>query len=96
MTEPHDYGTGAGEALDKLSVREAVYQERNWEMAGEGKRWFDQVRRNSLEAGYWKSTMSKNDPETVTRGDLSDFRMRWPIPGPERLLNPNLTQNTGY
>ncbi len=96
MTEPHDYGTGAGEALDKLSVREAVYQERNWEMAGEGKRWFDQVRRNSLEAGYWKSTMSKNDPETVTRGDLSDFRMRYPISGPERLLNPNLTQNPGY
>ena len=96
LAEPHDYGTKAGEAVDKQSVREAIYQERNWEMAGEGKRWFDQVRRNSLEPGYWKSTLAKNDAETGTRGDLSEFRMRFPIPQPERLLNANLTQNPGY
>jgi hypothetical protein len=96
MTEPHDYGTVAGELVDKLSVRDAVYQERNWELAHEGKRWFDQVRRNSLEPGYWKTTMAQHDPETATRGDLSAFRMRFPIPGPERTLNPNLTQNPGY
>ncbi|MEO6526416.1 MAG: RagB/SusD family nutrient uptake outer membrane protein [Gemmatimonadaceae bacterium] len=96
LAEPHDYGTKAGEAIDKLSVREAIYQERNWETAGEGKRWFDQVRRNSLEPGYWKTTLTRNDPETATRGDLSEFRMRYPIPAPERLLNTNLTQNPGY
>lgn len=96
LAEPHDYGTRPGEPVDKLSVREAIYQERNWETAGEGKRWFDQVRRNSLERCYWKSTMTKNDPETGTRGDLSEFRKRYPISAPERLLNTNLTQNTGY
>ena len=95
-TQPHDYGTAAGEAVDKISLRDAIYQERNWEMAHEGKRWFDQIRRNSLEPGYWKSSMAAHDPETVTRGDLSEFRMRFPIPGPEILLNTNLTQNTGY
>lgn len=96
LAEPHDYGTKAGEATDKQSVRDAIYQERNWEMAGEGKRWFDLVRRNSLEPGYWKATLTKNDPETATRGDMSEFRMRYPIPAPERLLNTNLTQNPGY
>src|SRR5207248_1433982 len=31
-TEPHDYGT-AGEAMDKLSVRDAIFMERAWEFA---------------------------------------------------------------
>ena len=95
LAEPKDYGT-RGEPMDMRSVREAVYQERNWELSHEGKRWFDQIRRNSLEPGYWKTTMAQHDPETVTRGDLSEFRMRFPIPAPERTLNPNLTQNAGY
>ena len=95
FTEPHDYGT-KGEALDQLSVRDAVYQERNWELAHEGKRWWDQLRRNSLEPGYFKASMTANDPETVLRGDVREFRMRFPIPQPEMILNPNLVQNTGY
>ncbi len=95
FAEPHDYGT-KGEAMDQLSVRDAIYQERNWEMAHEGKRWFDQIRRNSLEPGYFKASIAAHDPETATRGDLKDFRMRFPIPGPELSLNPNLTQNPGY
>ncbi|NUO94372.1 MAG: RagB/SusD family nutrient uptake outer membrane protein [Gemmatimonadaceae bacterium] len=96
LPEPHAYGTQPGEAIDVASVRSAVFQERNWELAHEGKRWFDQIRRNSLEPGYWKSTLVQHDPETATRGDVSEFRMRFPIPGPERTLNPNLTQNPGY
>jgi len=95
FTEPHDYGT-KGEALDQLSVRDAVYQERNWELAHEGKRWWDQLRRNSLEPGYFKASMTANDPETVLRGDVREFRMRFPIPQPEMILNANLVQNTGY
>jgi hypothetical protein len=93
FTEPHDYGT-AGEPIDQRSVRDAVYQERIWEMAHEGKRWFDQVRRNSLEPGYWQQTMRDHDPDP--RADLSDFRMRFPIPAPEIAVNPSLTQNPGY
>lgn len=96
MSEPHDYGTRPGEGLGLAAVRDAIYQERNWEMAHEGKRWFDEVRRNSIEPGYWKSSLAAHDPETATRGDVRDFRMRFPIPGPERTLNPNLTQNPGY
>lgn len=95
FTEPHDYGT-KGEALGQIAVRDALYQERNWEMAHEGKRWFDQIRRNSIEPGYFISSMNANDPETGLRGDLKEFRMRFPIPQPEMILNPNLVQNTGY
>ena len=95
LAEPHDYGT-KGEALDMAAVRDAIYQERNWEMAHEGKRWFDQIRRNSLEPGYWKTSLSTHDPETALRGDVTEFRMRFPIPGPEMTLNPNLKQNPGY
>ena len=95
LPEPHDYGT-RGEALDMVAVREAIYQERNWEMAHEGKRWFDQIRRNSIEPGTWKSSLTVHDPETATRGDVSEFRMRFPIPGPEMSLISNLKQNPGY
>jgi hypothetical protein len=77
-------------------VRDAIYQERAWELASEGKRWFDQVRRNSLQPGYWVSTQRDHDPDVAARGDLREFRMRFPIPAPELLLNSNLTQNPGY
>lgn len=98
LPEPHDYGTGPGEPLDQASVRDAVYQERMWELAHEGKRRFDQIRRNAFEPGYWASTMTARDPLRFTKdgADISDFRLRLPIPGPERTLNPNLTQNPGY
>ena len=95
LTEPHDYGT-QGESLDQLSVRDAIYQERNWEMAHEGKRWFDQIRRNSLEPGYWMQSLIAHDPETAARGDVREFRMRFAIPATELTLNARLVQNPGY
>jgi hypothetical protein len=95
FAEPHDYGT-QGEPVDVVSVREAIYQERSWELAHEGKRWWDLVRRNSLEPGSWKQSLTMHDPETAARGDMQEFRMRFPIPAAERSLNPRLTQNPGY
>lgn len=83
-------------AMGRLQAREAIYMERNWELAHEGKRWFDQVRRDSLEPGYWKTTIVQHDPETAARGDVSEFRKRLPLPGNELRLNNSLTQNTGY
>jgi hypothetical protein len=94
LAEPHDYGTRAGELTDQRSVREAVYQERIWELAHEGKRWFDQVRRNSLEPGSWATSLKDHDFDA--RADFSEFRMRFPIPAREITLNSKLTQNTGY
>src|SRR5256886_10283480 len=66
-TEPHDYGT-AGEPMDQVSVREAIYMERAWEFAFEAKRWFDLVRRGSEGPDYWASHLHLHDPQPPKRG----------------------------
>src|SRR5881296_658774 len=93
--EPHDYGT-AGELMDKLSVREAIYMERAWELAFEGKRWFDLVRRDSEEPGYWANSLRAHDPNVEKLHALADFKKRFPIPQTQINANPALTQNPGY
>jgi hypothetical protein len=90
---PADY---AGPA-DKLSVRDAVYAERNWELMFENKRWWDQVRRDGLEPGYWARTLRANDGANAERlRPLSAHKKRFPIPAGQILANPALTQNPGY
>jgi hypothetical protein len=95
--EPHDYGT-AGEPMDLLSVREAIYMERNWELAHEGKRWFDLVRRNALEPGYFATALQQHDPKAPPWPSPVglEYKMRWPLPLTEVDLNRALTQNQGY
>ena len=95
--EPHDYGT-AGEAMDQLSVRDAIFMERAWEFAFEAKRWLDLVRRDSEEPGsnYWYNSLLNHDPNASASGKLFTFRKRFPIPQSERNVNPALTQNAGY
>jgi len=94
--EPHDYGTAPGELLDKLSLREAIFMERVWEFAFEAKRWFDLVRRDSEEPGYWKNSLDQHDDNATAAGKLVEFRKRFPIPQAQRNVNPSLTQNPGY
>ena len=99
-TQPHDYGT-AGEAMDKLSVRDAIFMERAWEFAFETKRWFDLVRRDSEEPGYWKSSLIAHDPNfdqtPPNPKPLPDeYKKRWPIPQAQIDANPALCQNPGY
>jgi len=95
--EPHDYGT-AGEAMDPLSVRDAIFMERAWEFSFEAKRWLDLVRRDSEEPGsnYWFNSLLNHDPNANASGKLFTFRKRFPIPQSERNVNPALTQNPGY
>lgn len=73
----------------QAATREAIFQERQWELAHEGKRWFDMVRRGSA---YFLASLAK-DP-TATDAQATD--MLWPIPQTQRDLNPQLTQNPGY
>jgi starch-binding outer membrane protein, SusD/RagB family len=93
-------GTGSesrAQPADLTAIsREAIYMERNWELAHEGKRWFDLLRRNVQEPGYLVAQLDAHDPETRARGDLSPFRLRWPIPQNEINTNPALKQNPGY
>jgi hypothetical protein len=93
-TEPADYSG----PVDIASVRDAIYQERDWELAHEGKRWFDLVRRNSVEPGYWATALQQHDPKPALwpAPATVQYKMRWPLPLTELSVNRALTQNAGY
>ncbi|UCC24393.1 MAG: RagB/SusD family nutrient uptake outer membrane protein [Gemmatimonadales bacterium] len=80
-------------ALDQASMRDAIYQERSWELSYELKRWFDLVQRGE---SYFVSQFQANDPIAGQLGNLVASRMRLPIPAEEIQKNPALTQNPGY
>jgi hypothetical protein len=87
--QPADYAGSMG----KDAVRELIFQERNWEMAHEFKRWFDLVRRGPE---YFVSELKAHDANAVKSGNISPHRMRLPIPQGELDLNSALEQNPGY
>src|SRR5207248_3296248 len=96
---PADY---AG-PLDQLAVRDAIYAERDLELAHEAKRWFDLVRRDSEEPldslgrGYWATSLRAHDPNSYAKGDIADYKKRWPVPQGEIDLDPKLLpNNAGY
>ena len=82
--------------VDQLSVRDAIYMERAWELAFEAKRWFDLVRRDSREPGYWSASLQTHDPNSTSQGPLATFKKRFPIPQGQISSNPALCQNAGY
>jgi starch-binding outer membrane protein, SusD/RagB family len=75
--------------LTQAAAREAIFDERKWELAFEGKRWFDMVRRGF---DYLRTALAA-DP---TATDVQQTDMLWPIPQQQIDLNPALTQNPGY
>ncbi|HET8654280.1 MAG TPA: RagB/SusD family nutrient uptake outer membrane protein [Longimicrobiaceae bacterium] len=93
--EPADLPMG----MSKLAARDAIYMERNWELSHEGKRWWDLVRRDSEEPGYWFNSISQHDKDAMKgRPDLAQrtYLKRWPIPNREIDQIPVLEQNPGY
>jgi hypothetical protein len=68
-------------AVTKADLLLAVENERRVEFALEPQRWFDLVR-----TGRAPAVLNLNDPNKYI----------FPIPGPEILTNPALTQNPGY
>ena len=76
-------------AMSQAATRDAIFQERHWELAFEGKRWFDMVRRG---ADYFLAAEAR-DP---TATDPQPTDMLWPIPQAQIDLNPQLAQNPGY
>jgi starch-binding outer membrane protein, SusD/RagB family len=91
-SSPADY-TGP---MNRLSIREAIYMERAWELSFEAKRWFDLVRRDSLEPGYWANSLEQHDPNSYNQGPIAAHKKRFPIPLSQLQANPCLTQNPGY
>ena len=76
-------------ALSQSDARTAIFAERKWELAYEGKRWFDLVRQ-----GFTAFQVAESSDPTAT--NIQATRMLWPIPQAQIDLNPALTQNPGY
>lgn len=82
--------------MSQAETREAIYTERALELAFEGKRWFDMIRRNGLEPGYWGTSLEDHDPYATGRHPIQEYRMLFPIPASEIASLPGITQNPGY
>lgn len=74
--------------LSPTDFQEAVYKERQIELAFECSRWFDLIRHP--DANYMIRTMQATGRNAQERHKLM------PIPQTERDKNPNLAQNPGY
>lgn len=94
------------DGLSKDQLREAIKEERSWELVGEGThRKMDLLRWNELETAL-RARLALEETGPSARNHVNNLRMTLqyyalhknllPIPAEERLLNPNLTQNEGY
>jgi hypothetical protein len=76
--------------LSKDNFREAVINERGWELAGEFSRWFDLVRTEKVEE---MNAPSMKDPlDLQPAGPITKSNYLAPIPYSEILLNPKLSK----
>ena len=93
--------------LSQIELREAVEQERIWELIGEGNhRKLDLLRWGRLEEALQERlVLEELAPNTnasllrnieLTVNNFGPHMVLGPIPASEILLNPNLTQNPGY
>jgi starch-binding outer membrane protein, SusD/RagB family len=71
------------------AFRQAVWQERSWELAYEGHRWFDMLRTNTSISGPLVGYNSGS-------GTFQPFNKYFPIPQREIDNNTSLVQNQGY
>jgi len=75
--------------LSKEDFVSAVIDERGWELAGEGKRWYDLLRTEKI-----PEVVAKRDPaeQVQITGSVTEDNFYAPIPEYEILKNPNLTK----
>ena len=73
--------------LSQTDFRDALMNERRWELCFEGHRWFDLVRTGTL-----VSTLRAKG-----NANIQDFHVLYPVPQRDIDVNPNLNpQNNGY
>lgn len=80
-------GSLVGTAATQAEVRKAVLDERRFELAFEGQRWFDLVRIDAASPGMLNAEMG----ETIS----SDYHV-FPIPNTEVTSFDDIVQNPGY
>ena len=78
-------------SLSQAQARAAIFDERKFELAFEGKRWFDLVRQ-----GFPAFQAAESTDPTVIPANIQPTRMVWPVPQAQIDLNAQLTQNPGY
>ena len=83
-----EFGTSFDENLD------FILDERQLELFGEGKRWWDLVRNNR--AVQTINDILTESSEVNEANLLTIERLLWPIHVEHTTDNPNITQNTGY
>ena len=78
--------------LNQQEFREAIYDERKWELAAEATRRYDLIR-----WGIYLDVVRNAEFRTYTPNtNIQDRHVLLPIPLNQLQLNPNLTQNPGY
>lgn len=75
--------------LSYTEFRKALLNERRWEFALEGSRWFDLVRLST----NFEADIKRVKPDSYVDGTTHKL---FPIPEYERTLNDKITQNDGY
>lgn len=75
MLKPSDF--------TKETLREAIYQERLWELCGEGHAWFDMKRMDLM-------------AKRIKKFKVEAKHYVFPIPQDELDINPNLKQSALY
>lgn len=78
--------------MSQQQFREAIYEERRWELAGEGHRRMDLIRWGILEERLNNTRHCAYNPAE----NFQPHQVLFPIPEEEIELNPNLEQNPGY
>jgi tetratricopeptide (TPR) repeat protein len=82
----------------KITMENAILEERQYELIGEGKRWFDLVRTNKVKEimdPVLKDRQTRNGNTELT-GFLDIRRAYWPISRAVMNANKKLVQNPGY
>lgn len=78
--------------LGKMDFRDAIIEERGWELAAEYSRWFDLIRTEKVE----EMAALKDPLDLEVKGTLNKSIYHAPIPYTEIQLNPNLGNSTNY
>ncbi|WP_300597449.1 RagB/SusD family nutrient uptake outer membrane protein [Niabella sp.] len=94
------YADGSASVADQVSLADAILKERQMELVGEGKRWFDLVRTGNvvkvMDPILRRRQIAAGTPAGEAIGFSDPRRVFWPINRSVLNANKKLVQNPGY